>query len=331
MGRIQFVHSYNDIISLDNLLESWSEFICGKRKRQDVQDFERNLMSNLIDLHTDLQKGNYKHSPYTAFKISDPKPRQIHKAKVGDRVLHHAVYRKLYPFFDRTFIADSYSCRINKGTHNAGLKFRYYARKVSQNYTKTCWVLKCDIRKFFASINHEVLLNILASYIPDFKLMLLLEEIIDSFLVTPGFGLPLGNLTSQIFCNIYMNEFDQFARHKLKARYYLRYADDFAIMSKDKEWLHLQIPKIEQYLTSQLRLSLHEDKVFINSFSSGVDFLGWTYFPNHKVIRTITARRMIKRIRKNPTNETLQSYLGMLSHGNGYRLQQQIMGLYSSQ
>lgn len=327
MHRIQFVHKYNHIISLENLLEAWGEFICGKRKREDVQIFERNLMNNLIALHNDLREGKYRHSLYKAFNISDPKPRRIHKASVRDRVLHHAIYRKIYPFFERTFIADSYSCRINKGTHKAGIKFQNYARRVSSNNTRTCWVLKCDIRKFFASIDHGILLEILAGYIPDLEILLLLEEIVDSFNGDIGVGLPLGNFMSQIFCNIYMNEFDHFVKHKLKAKYYIRYADDFVLLSEDKDWLEAQIPWISDYLNAGLKLSLHPNKVSIESFSSGVDFLGWIYFPTHKVIRTVTKRRMFKKVLASNVEETLQSYLGMLSHGNSFGLQEELLSL----
>ena len=307
------------------MLAAWSEFICGKRKRRDVQVFERNLMSNILSLHADLASGNYKHSQYVAFNISDPKPRRIHKASVRDRVLHHAIYRLMYPFFDRTFIADSFSCRIEKGSHKARKRFQDFSRKASRNYTKTCWVLKCDIRKFFASINHSVLLEILARRIPDLNTLLLLEEIIDSFNGETGVGLPLGNLTSQLFCNVYMNEFDQFVKHNLHVPFYIRYADDFVFLSADKQELNNRLLGIAKFLDQSLNLSLHPDKVYIKTFASGVDFLGWTHFPTHQTIRTVTKRRMYKRIEIHPTSETLQSYLGMLSHGNAYKLQQRVL------
>ena len=172
-GRIQFAHPYEDIISVENLLAAWREFVRGKRKKRDVQEFQYKLMDNILALHRDLKYGHgvsifrYKHGGYKAFKISDPKPRDIHKASVRDRLLHHALYRKLYPFFDRTWIADSYSCRKGKGTHKAMKRFRQFAYKVSRNHTRTCWVLKCDIRKFFASIDHSILNDIVSRYIPD--------------------------------------------------------------------------------------------------------------------------------------------------------------------
>lgn len=209
------IHRYDNIISLSNLLISWKEFLKGKSKRKDVQEFSSKLLENLIDIHIDLKNKNYTHGGYIAFNISDPKPRNIHKALVRDRVLHHLLYKELYPYFDTKFIFDSYSCRKNKGTHKALERFENFGRKVSKNYTKQCFVLKCDIRKFFASIDHHVLKDILEKHIKDKDLLSLLNNIIKSF--SPG--LPLGNLTSQLLVNIYMNEFDQWVKHNFRERY----------------------------------------------------------------------------------------------------------------
>ncbi|OGN03853.1 MAG: hypothetical protein A2655_01175 [Candidatus Yanofskybacteria bacterium RIFCSPHIGHO2_01_FULL_43_42] len=323
--KIKFTHNYESVISLENLLEAWKEFIIGKRSRKDVQEFERDLMTNVIQLHNDLVTMSYGHHGYEAFKISDPKPRNIHKASVRDRVLHRALYRVLYPFFDRTFISDSYSCRYNKATYKAIDKFRKFFFQVSKNDKKTVWVLKCDIRKFFASVNHDTLKAILKNYISDDKILFLLWVIIDSFSVRAGIGLPLGNLTSQLFVNIYMNEFDQFMKHKLKAKYYIRYADDFVVMSHDKSRLQELLPKIGDFLQERLRLDLHPNKISIRTIASGVDFLGWVHFPNYRVLRTTTKRRMFKRINKNPKPETINSYLGLLKHGNSRMLEEKIM------
>lgn len=282
-------------------------------------------MRNVFDLHTDLASGTYRHGPYEHFKINDPKPRDIHKAVVRDRLVHHAIYRVLYPFFDRTFIPDSYSCRKDKGTHRAMNRFRAFARKVSKNDTRTCWVLKCDIRKFFASINQEILMQIVRTYIPDERTNALIGNIIGSFNSgISGKGLPLGNLTSQLLVNIYMNKFDQFAKHMLKAKYYVRYADDFVFLSTDRDWLVLLLPQIREFLNKQLKLELHPNKVSIETLSSGVDFLGWVHFPDHRVLRTSTKRRMLRAISGNPSDGTVSSYLGMLSHGNARRLSELI-------
>ena len=321
MSKIKFIHSYHFITSLDNLLEAWQEFLKGKRSRKDVQEFELDLMANILSLHKELEDKTYRHSDYHAFNISDPKPRNIHKASVRDRLLHHALYRQLYPFFDRTFIYDSYSCRIDKGTHKAMDRFREFACRASKNHTKTVWVLKCDIKKFFASVDHSVLKNIISDYIPDQDIKWLLFQVIDSFETSPDKGLPLGNLTSQLLVNVYMNEFDRYMKHRLKVRYYIRYADDFAILSENKNYLEELLPKIDSFLKNKLRLSLHPNKISINTLASGVDFLGWVHFVDHRVFRTISKRRMFRNIRaKQGDNETVQSYLGLLRHGNSYSL-----------
>ncbi len=329
MSKIKLVHSYNYIISIENLLLAWKEFVKGKRHRKDVQEFEFRLMNNIISLHDDLVAKTYKHGGYKAFKICDPKPRDIHKASVRDRLLHHAIYRVLYPFFDKTFVPDSFSCRIGKGAHKAINRSRDFVHKVSENYTKTAWVLKCDIKKFFASIDQKALIEIIKDFIPNKDIIWLVSQIIGSFYSTEsGKGLPLGNLTSQLFVNIYMNKFDQFVKHKLKLKYYIRYADDFIILNSDKEWLIGLIPKISNFLKDTLKLSLHPDKTFIKTASSGIDFLGWTHFSDHRTLRTAAKRRMLKRTKEHPTEETLQSYLGLLKHGNTWKLRDKISKIF---
>jgi len=317
---------YKNIISVENLLIAWKEFVKGKRNRKDVCEFSLSLFENIIDVHNELLNKTYKHSNYEAFNISDPKPRNIHKATVKDRLLHHAVYRILYPFFDNKFVYDSYSCRNNKGTHKAMNRFRYFYRKVSKNNTKTVLVLKCDIKKFFASIDHQILLNILSRHIKDKNVVWLLEKIIKSFdSGTDGKGLPLGNLTSQLFVNIYMNEFDQFMKHRLKIKYYIRYADDFVILNQDKDILKLLLSKISQFLTQNLELNLHPQKVSIKTFSSGIDFLGFVHFSHYRVLRTTTKKRMIKKIMKNKDKpQVIQSYLGLMKHGDCFELREKI-------
>jgi len=327
--RTRFSHTYENIIAVDNLLGAWREFLKGKRTKPDVQEFQYRLSDNILALHNELANKTYTHGGYYAFNISDPKPRNIHKASVRDRLLHHALYRQLYPFFDRTFVADSYSCRNGKGTHKAMNRFRSFARKISENNTRTCWILKCDIRKFFASVDQNILMNILRFYIPDGDILWLIGRVVESFSSTGnGKGLPLGNLTSQLLVNIYMNEFDQFVKHKLKAGHYIRYADDFVdfvVLSRDKNYLLRILPQMEIFLRERLKLNLHPNKVSIETLTSGVDFLGWVHFPYHRVLRTATKCKMFRRIMEvNDKGETIQSYLGLLSHGNTYKLRQRV-------
>lgn len=336
--KIQLIHNYNSIISLENLLEAWKEFVNGKRNKKDVQEFSLELMDNIFSLHRDLINYTYTHGGYQAFKINDPKPRDIHKATVQDRLLHHAIYRVLYPFFDKIFISDSYSCRNNRGTHKAINKFRSCFCKVSKNNTRAGWVLKCDIRKFFASIDHKILIGILREYIPDESISKLLENVISSFSSVKGknVGLPLGNLTSQLFVNIYMNKFDQFVKHKLKAKFYIRYADDFVIFSDNKKWLENQIGQISKFLYDELKLELHPDKIFIKTVSSGVDFLGMINFSDHRILRTKTKKRVFKKISKKyellqkgliseeSYRQSRQSCFGTLKHCDGYGIVRKI-------
>ena len=223
-------HKFEDIISVDNLLEAWQEFLRGKRNKSDVQEFQLHLMDNILSLHYDLNNNTYKHGGYQQFKINDPKPRTIHKASVRDRLLYCAVYRIIYPFFDNKFIA-----------------------------------------------------------------------------------------------NVYMNEFDQFVKHKLRIKYYIRYADDFIFLSIDKNQLKSIIPIVDNFLQNELKLTLHPDKVFIKTLFSGVDFLGWINFADHKVLRTKTKRRMIKSIKENLKLETINSYLGLLKHGNSCKIRKSVI------
>jgi len=318
----KFTIAYEEIISSENLLAAWQEFIRGKRYRRDVLAYERFFVTNLLKLHGKLVDGTYRHGEYTAFTVSDPKTRHIHKATVEDRIVHRALYRALYRYFDRRFVIDSYSCREGKGTHLALARFATLARRASRNHQRTLWVLQCDIRKFFASIDQAFLLRLLGKSIDDGRLLGLVGKVVGSFTSgVPGKGLPLGNLTSQLFANIYMNELDQFMKHCLKARHYIRYADDFVVMSHDKSWLHAIRAEVEEFLARQLRLSLHPDKVHVRTLASGVDFLGWVHFPNHRVLRTTTKLRMLRRLAgPDVPTETMQSYLGLLSHGNAEKL-----------
>jgi len=327
-------HDYNDIISIENLLISWQEFLRGKKKRKDVAEFTLHFMDNIFLLHEELKEMRYRHGSYQAFRITDPKPRDIHKASVRDRLVHHAICRILYPYFDKKFIYDSYSCRLGKGTHRAVSRFYSFARAVGKNNTKTVWVLKGDIKKFFANIDHKIMKNILAEHIGDRKILWLLGRVIDSFCAKNkiDIGLPLGNLTSQLLVNIYLNEFDQFVKRKLKARYFIRYSDDFVILNEDKSCLESFIPRISGFLKTQLMLFPHPDKVFIKTLASGVDFLGYVVFSRHIILRVKTKRRMFKKITfkkrqfkkgliaEEQLEQSLRSYMGALKHCSGYKI-----------
>jgi len=312
---------YKDITSTENLLRAWQEFVRGKKNKKNVSEFSLNLLDNIFKLHKELRNKTYRHSDYEHFKITDPKHRDIHKASVGDRLLHHAICSIIKLYFDKKFVYDCYSSRDYKGAHRAMSRFRCFAGKVSKNHTKICWVLKCDVKKFFATIDHEVLLSIFHKHIKDEDINWLIQEIVSSFNTEKGKGLPLGNLTSQILVNVYMNEFDQFMKQELKVKYYIRYADDFVILSDDKKYLKNLLIQINSFLNSKLKLELHPNKVSIETYSSGVDFLGWIHFTDHRTLRTSTKKRGLRGVIGQGIESSItKSYLGLLKHGNANKI-----------
>ncbi len=319
------VHSvFNNITSVENLLGAWWEFKRGKNKKIDILQFEFNLESELFAIRDELVSKSYKNIPYEDFYVYDPKRRHIHKAHVRDRIVHQAIYRVLYKIFDLTFIYDSYACRNNKGTHKGVNRLQEFIRKESKNHTRTVWVLKCDISKFFDSIDHNILKKILFKKIFDENTKWIIQNIIGSFEKNSGVGLPLGNVTSQLFANIYLNEFDQFVKHTLKSKYYIRYCDDFIIASHSKPLLEENILKIILFLEENLKLRLHPRKVSISKSLQGIDFLGYVVFPHHRVLRTNTKKRMFRILKNGSTNNVVQSYLGVLQHCKGYTISKYI-------
>lgn len=233
------------------------------------------MEDNLFNLHQALKDKTYQHGSYQSFYVHDPKLRHIHKASVQDRIIHHLLYRYLYALFNKTFIFDSYSCRLEKGTHKAVSRLEKFTRIVSKNYTKPCWALKLDIKKFFASVDHQILLNLLQDKIKDKDIIWLLKQVIGSFHSEHGLnkGIPLGNLTSQVFANIYLNELGQFIKHHLKLKYYLRYADGFIMLSCSND-LNQWIKRIEQFLPGRLKIELHPKKIILRKLNWGIDFFG---------------------------------------------------------
>lgn len=325
--KIVINHKFEEIISLDNLLLAWEEFASEKKKRADVRIFARALLHNILSIHRDLTSSTYIHSRYEAFTVSDPKRRSIHKATVRDRLLHRAVYRILFPAFNKTFINDSYSCRDNKGTHRAFQRLVTMTRKVSVNHTGPCWAIKMDIKKFFDSIDHEVLLDLLTQRINDPQLMNLLKTIIGSFEFSAGKGMPLGNLTSQLFANVYMDPLDKFVKHQLKAKYYLRYADDFLILSSNPEELLGYFVEINTFLKEKLKLQIHQNKTSLRKLSQGIDFVGYVALPHYQVPRHRTVKRIFKKV-SGALNEDLEkampSYLGYIQHVSSRKIKDQM-------
>lgn len=330
-------NTYQLIIAPENLFAAWRVFKSDKRNRPDVANFEHHLEENIFQLHRDLREKTYRHGPYCGFWIRDPKLRCIHKATVRDRVLHHAIFNILNPVFERTFISTSFSCRVGKGTHKGMRKVADMLRQESRNNTQPCYALKCDVRKFFDSVDHTILLGLLSRKIKDADTMWLLTGIVDSFVSThtnlfEANGVPIGNLTSQLFANVYMNELDQFVKHGLKVKHYARYTDDFVIVSNNQAYLAGLTEPIQLFLDEQLKLALHPRKVSIRPYHQGIDFLGYVVLPYHIVVRTKTRRRIFRKLRERVSQfrggaipertlfGSFRSYRGVFSHADAHEV-----------
>lgn len=332
---------FEKVISLENLFLAWNEFKKDKLNKKDVLKFEWNLEPNIIELHRSLKYHKYRHGVYTSFNICDPKQRKIHKATVRDRVLHHAIFRILNPLFEPAFISHSFSCRINKGTHKGVNSLAYSLNKVSKNSRKPCFALKCDIKKFFDSVDHQILFEIIKKRIKDEDALQLVWGIISSFHSRERErGIPIGNLTSQLFANIYLNEFDYFIKHNLRIKHYVRYTDDFVIVADSRDFLENLIPIIQRFLKNFLKLKLHPNKISIRKFRQGIDFLGYNLLPKYRLLRTKTKKRIYKKIKQRmeqykmgliseeTVEQSFSSYLGVLSHAEAYEFHEDLVNQY---
>lgn len=336
---------FEKIISPENLFSAWDNFKSNKRNKADVQRFEWELEQNIFQLQRELRGSTYRHGGYSSFYIQDPKQRHIHKAEVRDRILHHAVFSVLNPIFEETFISSSYSCRIGKGTHKGVSALESMIRKETKNYSKPCFILKCDIKKFFGSVDHAILKRILKKRIKDENACRLLEQIIDSFSsehsdIFYAKGLPIGNLTSQLFANVYLNELDQLVKQKLKIKSYARYTDDFVIVGSSKDYLWATLKSISSFLKEKLALELHSKKIQIRKYRQGIDFLGYVTLPHYRAVRNKTKKRIFRKLKMRIVqhkageigekflNQSLQSYLGVLSHADTHKLKEELLNQF---
>lgn len=327
---------YDELINIENLLESWRAYRKGKSKKSDVMEFERHLENNLFSLRNELKSGDYVHEEYSYFIISDPKKRDIYKSTVRDRVVHQAVYRYLCEKYEPFFTGCSFSGRIGKGTHKAVAMLKKQTSVIRRS-KKRCWAMKCDVRKYFENINHKILLDILRSKISDEKIFNLLQIIVESFHQETANGVPLGNITSQIFANIYLNELDKFVENELKLKdHYVRYNDDFIIIGSDRKKLFENLEEIKNFLKEKLRLDLPKEKTVFRKLKWGIDFCGCVVLPNAILLRNKTKGRMfgkinaithkvsLEKISQSDFRKIMDSYFGLLSHCKAYNLKSKI-------
>lgn len=326
---------FEQIYNFDNLLSAAYSYRQGKAHKQSTQKFFNNLEENVIALQNELMWGTYESSPYYQFFVYEPKRRLVSAPNFRDRVIHRSIYDRLYHLFDKTFIDDSYACRVNKGTHKGADRAQRFIQKVENRHGKA-YALKADISKYFSSINHDILKAMLAQKVKCQHTLQLLFYIIDASPSDgPGVGIPLGNLTSQLFANIYLHELDRFVKHDLNERFYVRYMDDFIVIHHDKAHLHKIRVRIEAYLLQILNLRTNKKtQVFPIAVKNGrsLDFLGYRIYSSHRLLRKCSVKRIktkLKKFRKQfaageislqEINPKLQSWFGHASHANTAKL-----------
>ena len=318
---------------------AWRKARRGKRYQMVTSQFEGNLDAELLRLHEELATETWQPGGYRSFTVHDPKRRKISAAPFPDRVVHHALVNVIQPIYERTFIDDTYANRVGKGTHKALDRCTQYMRRFK-------YVLQCDIQQFFPAIDHAILKDVLRRKIADEAVLRLCGKIIDSGVgvlaeeyqmryfagddllsVNRPRGLPIGNLTSQFWANVYLNPLDQFVKHTLRCHGYVRYVDDFLLFADDKKTLHEWRDAIIAFLAGY-RLTIHENRAHPHPVAQRIPFLGFTVYPTHrrlKKIRGIRYRRHLKglwraykanKITREDGRASVMAWMGHIKHGN---------------
>lgn len=314
----------------------------GKRDQQEVQRFEQDLEGNLIALQNELIWGTYQTGRYRTFIVNEPKERVVSALPFRDRVVQHALVAVIEPIWEARFIADNYACRPGRGTHRGADRAQTMLRAVKREHGRVC-VLKGDVARYFPSIDHQILKNLFARRIRCRRTLALLGEIIDSANQVSdrfGVGVPIGNLVSQLAANVYLHELDQFAKHDLRERHYIRYMDDFVVIHHDKAHLQRVRERMECFLTQRLRLQTNrKTQVFPVGVLHGraLDFLGYQIWPTHRRLRRDSITRIGRSLRAlqhyyarglvglERVHQTVQSWCEHASHANTYRLRTQLL------
>jgi len=304
-----YKHLWEQFISKENFDLAAKKAIKSKKSKKEVHKFLAHREDYLIKLRHLLMSGKYKTSPYQTFTIHEPKERLIYKLPLyPDHILHHALINILGPIWQKSFIHNSYACIPGRGLHAASQKMMHFVRRNQ-------YVLQCDIRKFYPSINHSVIMNILTHKIHDKRILALLNEIIWS--VGGQTNLPIGNLTSQWLGNVYLNELDKFIKQDLHCRDYIRYCDDFCIFDNDKKNLHLISKHIRDFLSQNLKMTLSKSNV--RRTVDGVCFIGYRHFKQFILIKHFTAHKLKRRVIRILKNKDFNlKSIGQLSAGYGW-------------
>jgi len=342
-------HLYPQLYSFENLYMAYLAAKKGKSCKSPVADFMRNREDEIFSLQEELQAKTYRPGRYHSFYVHDPKKRLISAAPFRDRVVHHALCNLIEPIYERRFINDSYANRVGRGTHSALDRAQQFARKYP-------YVLQCDVRQFFPSIDHEILYGMLSHHIADQDVLWLIQQILASgrgvlaeeyemkyfegdtlFAANRPRGLPIGNLTSQFWANLYMNELDQFVKRELKGKAYIRYVDDFLLFGEDKNILHESRRAIIEKL-AKLRLTLHEGSAQVYPVSTGIPFLGFRIFPEHRRLksrRSLAFRRklraLVAEVRRQAfllpkLHASIQGWVNHVRFGDTWQLRKSVLG-----
>ena len=327
---------YNKICSYDNLILAYKKTRKGKSKKDYVINYSRNLKDNLLQLRNNLLFHSYNPKKLETFIIRDPKTRKISKSSFEDRIVHHAIVNILEPIYEKIFIYDSYANRKNKGTLEALKRFDIFKRKVSKNNKMICYVLKADIKHYFETIDHNVLLSIIKKKITCNRTIWLIKKILNNYQGDNNVGMPLGNLTSQFFANVYLNELDYFIKHELEIKFYIRYVDDFVIFNISKNKLILFKKQVNNFLKEKLNIGLHQDKSKIILIEKGISFLGFRIFYHYKLLKKFNRRNIKIKINKlfelfskskvsyDKIYESVQSYFAYMKYANCYLFKKKI-------
>ncbi len=348
-------------LTLQSVFDAYYD--CRKRKRNTMQSmkFEWELEKNLITLYRELKDKTYQIGKSICFVITLPKPREVWAGAFRDRIVHHLIYNAVKERFERRFIHDTFSCIPERGTLAGSLRAARFARSITQNYTKKAYYMKADITNYFNSIDKNILFKIIQKQVPEKWLIDLIKQVIyhdpktNVFIKSPKIlweklpkhksifnndsikGIPIGNLTSQFFSNVYLNELDQYVKHALKVKYYCRYVDDVLLLHEDVKYLNYCYDKIDEFLKRELALCLNPRKKNLNLVCRGFDFVGHVIKPNRIYLRTTIIKNSFRTISQWKRNKNrfsddelekfrnkINSYLGMFHHVNGYRLRKKI-------
>ncbi len=344
-------------------------FDCRRAKRNSINQlrFEVDLEKNLVELHRQLCAGTYAIGRSVAFVVTHPKIREVWAADFRDRVVHHLIYNAICDRYHRRFIRDNYACIPGRGTHDGLRRVSSFVRSITRNWTRPAYFLKADVANFFNSIDRDILIALAEQQVQEEWIRKLIRQVVlhdpranfsmrspawlfdkvprhKSLLHAPSCkGLPIGNLTSQFFANLYMNEIDQYVKHTLKAKYYGRYVDDMVLLHEDPHVLNGWYEKIDEFLQANLAVHLHPNKKQLNFIDKGLDFTGFIIKPGRTYLRQTSLSKCRQKIRSwerkgspvdtdslGDLSNSLNSYLGMLRQVNGYRERKAICQRVSS-